>query len=44
MKECDGCGNENVSDDFHRVYSDNDGYLPGCVECTTQKDRKRMHT
>lgn len=30
--ECDQCGAE-VSADYHRVFSANDGTLGGCTEC-----------
>lgn len=32
MAECDSCG-AYVTDDFHRVFSDNEGYLDACPEC-----------
>lgn len=33
-KTCDHCGGQ-VSDDFHRVFSANDGTLHGCHDCMT---------
>jgi len=38
-KECDNCGSE-VSNNFHRVFSDNRGVLHGCQHCTTKAARK----
>jgi len=32
MKQCDNCGSP-VTDDFHRVYSDNSGRLLACSQC-----------
>lgn len=33
MAECDNCGGW-VTDEYKRVFSDNDGVLHGCIECT----------
>lgn len=33
MKECLRCGNEDVTETFHRVNCNNEGELWWCVEC-----------
>lgn len=38
MKQCDNCGNQDVSDSFHRNYSDNAGVLHGCQDCCTNRE------
>lgn len=39
MPECENCGSH-VTNDFHRVFSDNNGVLHGCIECMTGSDLK----
>ncbi len=34
MNECANCG-ETVTDDYRRVFADNDGTLHGCRHCRT---------
>lgn len=41
--QCSNCG-EHVSQDFVRVYGDNDGEVYGCLSCLTTRDlRKGNH-
>lgn len=35
MPECENCGNH-VSDDFHRVFSDDQGEVRACPNCAPQ--------
>lgn len=39
MPECDNCGGH-VTDQYHRVFSANDGTLYGCSEC---RDNAEMY-
>jgi len=37
MPECDNC-DSHVTQDFYRVFSDNDGTLHGCLECMSNSE------
>lgn len=39
MRECDGCGAK-VTVQYHRVWSDTDGVLHGCPNCTPKSMSK----
>lgn len=34
MRTCDNCGYDDVSEDYHRVFSNNEGELEGCIMCS----------